>query len=48
MCLGTQAISLLPFPMQSNLLNLRQVNDFGQVIEPVSEKTLESATKTQK
>jgi hypothetical protein len=35
---GTQAISLLPFPMQSNLLNLRPITDFGQVIEGRFEK----------
>ena len=38
MCLGTQAVSLLPFPMQSNLLNLRPITDFGQVIEARFEK----------
>jgi hypothetical protein len=35
MCLGTQAVSLLPFPMQSNLLNLRPITEVGQVIEAV-------------
>ena len=30
---GTQAVSLLPFPMQSNLLNLRPITELGQVIE---------------
>jgi hypothetical protein len=38
MCSGTQAVSLLPFPMQSNLLNLRPITDFGQVIEGRFEK----------
>jgi hypothetical protein len=37
-CSGTQAVSLLPFPMQSNLLNLRPITDFGQVIEGRFEK----------
>jgi hypothetical protein len=31
--LGTQAVSLLPFPMQSNLLNLRPITELGQVIQ---------------
>jgi hypothetical protein len=48
MCLGTQAVSLLPSPMQSNLLNLRPITEIGQVIEARFEKKFRVCHKTRK